>query len=125
VCSPYNFFGPHCGFIASDPALLETLHPDKLLPSTDVIPERFELGTLPYELPTLLFSVTGHPSSAVQSYLAGLDVNAPSGSFYALQASRSMGLDDTGAVRVALAPYTDSLDIARLVEGLRRFITER
>ena len=32
------------------PALLETLHPDKLLPSTDAVPERFELGTLPYEL---------------------------------------------------------------------------
>jgi cysteine desulfurase family protein (TIGR01976 family) len=189
VCSPYKFFGPHCGFIASDPALLETLHPDKLLPSTDVIPERFELGTLPYELlagttaavdftagldpeatgsrrdrivssltaveryeqelcqrleqelaalprvvlhghathrtPTLLFSVTGHPSSAVQSYLAGLGVNAPSGSFYALEASRSMGLGETGAVRVGLAPYTDSSDVARLVEGLRRFITER
>ena len=32
------------------PTLLETLHPDKLLPSTDAVPERFELGTLPYEL---------------------------------------------------------------------------
>ena len=30
--------------------LLEQLRPDKLLPSTDVVPERFELGTLPYEL---------------------------------------------------------------------------
>ena len=30
--------------------LLEQLHPDKLLPSTDAVPERFELGTLPYEL---------------------------------------------------------------------------
>ena len=42
--------GPHCGVLAADPALLETLHPDKLLPSTDAVPERFELGTLPYEL---------------------------------------------------------------------------
>ena len=42
--------GPHCGVVAADPALLETLHPDKLLPSTDAVPERFELGTLPYEL---------------------------------------------------------------------------
>ncbi len=50
VCSPYKFFGPHCGILAADPALLETLHPDKLLPSTDAVPERFELGTLPYEL---------------------------------------------------------------------------
>ena len=50
ACSPYKFFGPHCGVLAADPALLETLHPDKLLPSTDAVPERFELGTLPYEL---------------------------------------------------------------------------
>ena len=42
--------GPHCGVLAAAPALLETLHPDKLLPSTDAVPERFELGTLPYEL---------------------------------------------------------------------------
>ncbi len=50
VCSPYKFFGPHCGALVADPALLETLHPDKLVPSSDAVPERFELGTLPYEL---------------------------------------------------------------------------
>ena len=49
VCSPYKFFGPHCGVLAAAPELLETLEPDKLLPSTDAVPERFELGTLPYE----------------------------------------------------------------------------
>jgi cysteine desulfurase family protein (TIGR01976 family) len=188
VCAPYKFFGPHCGVLAADPGLLEGLDPDKLLPSTHVTPERFELGTLPYELlagttaaidfiagldplasgsrrdrivaslmavesyeqglfqrlareladmprlkvhagathrtPTLLFSVTGHPSSEVQGYLAGLGVNAPSGSFYALEASRRMGLGDTGAVRVGVAPYTNTSDVARLVEGLRAFVAE-
>ncbi len=49
ACSPYKFFGPHLGVLAADPELLEILHPDKLLPSTDAVPERFELGTLPYE----------------------------------------------------------------------------
>lgn len=49
-CSPYKFFGPHIGVMTASPALLETLHPDKLLPSTEKVPERFELGTLPYEL---------------------------------------------------------------------------
>lgn len=49
VCSPYKFLGPHCGVLAARPELLETIHPDKLLPATDVVPERFELGTLPYE----------------------------------------------------------------------------
>ena len=50
ACSPYKFFGPHLGVLAADPALLELVQPDKLLPSTDQVPERFELGTLPYEL---------------------------------------------------------------------------
>jgi selenocysteine lyase/cysteine desulfurase len=50
ACSPYKFLGPHCGVLAAAPALLETLRPDKLLPATDDVPERFELGTLPYEL---------------------------------------------------------------------------
>lgn len=50
ACSPYKFLGPHLGVLAASPDLLETLHPDKLLPATNVVPERFELGTLPYEL---------------------------------------------------------------------------
>jgi cysteine desulfurase family protein (TIGR01976 family) len=50
ACSPYKFFGPHLGALAASPELLERLHPDKLLPATDEVPERFELGTLPYEL---------------------------------------------------------------------------
>jgi cysteine desulfurase family protein (TIGR01976 family) len=50
VCSPYKFFGPHCGVLAAAPSLLEALHPDKLAPSSDAVPERFELGTLPYEV---------------------------------------------------------------------------
>jgi cysteine desulfurase family protein (TIGR01976 family) len=50
ACSPYKFLGPHCGAIAGRPEILEGLEPDKLLPSPDVVPEKFELGTLPYEL---------------------------------------------------------------------------
>jgi cysteine desulfurase family protein (TIGR01976 family) len=50
ACSPYKFLGPHCGVVAGRPELLEQLHPDKLVPSSDAVPERFELGTLPYEL---------------------------------------------------------------------------
>ncbi|WP_413316679.1 cysteine desulfurase-like protein [Agrococcus sp. 1P02AA] len=50
VCSPYKLYGPHCAALAAAPALLETLEPDKLLPSSNAVPERFELGTLPYEL---------------------------------------------------------------------------
>jgi cysteine desulfurase family protein (TIGR01976 family) len=49
VCSPYKFFGTHCAALVARPEVLESLHPDKLAPATDVVPERFELGTLPYE----------------------------------------------------------------------------
>lgn len=50
VCSPYKFLGPHCGVLAAAPEFLETLRPDKLVPSPDTVPERFEFGTLPYEI---------------------------------------------------------------------------
>jgi cysteine desulfurase family protein (TIGR01976 family) len=50
ACSPYKFLGPHCGVLAGRPELLEQLRPDKLKPASDGVPERFELGTLPYEL---------------------------------------------------------------------------
>lgn len=67
VCSPYKFLGPHLGVLAGAPALLETLHPDKLLPSSDAVPERFELGTLPYEL------LAG--TTAAVDFLAGLSTS--------------------------------------------------
>ena len=50
ACSAYKFLGPHLGIVAASSALWESLHPDKLAPSTEQVPERFELGTLPYEL---------------------------------------------------------------------------
>ncbi|MBJ7337001.1 cysteine desulfurase-like protein [Mycolicibacterium sp.] len=50
ACSPYKFLGPHCGVVVGRRDILADLWPAKLLPSTDGVPERFELGTLPYEL---------------------------------------------------------------------------
>jgi cysteine desulfurase family protein (TIGR01976 family) len=64
ACSPYKFFGPHCGVVAGRVERLEHLRFDKLLPSSDAIPERFELGTLPYEL------MAG--TSAAVDFIAGL-----------------------------------------------------
>jgi cysteine desulfurase family protein (TIGR01976 family) len=49
VCSAYKWFGPHAAALWVTPELLEELWPDKLRPSPDEIPERFELGTLPFE----------------------------------------------------------------------------
>ncbi|WP_163511863.1 cysteine desulfurase-like protein [Fodinicola acaciae] len=179
VCSPYKFLGPHLGALIAAPSLLETLRPDKLLPSTDEVPERFELGTLPYELlagttaavdflaglvpgtgdrrsrlvtsmtaleayeeslrarleaglsglvtmhsraarrtPTLLFSVPGVPGQVVYAELGKRGVNAPAGTFYAIECSRALGLGDTGGVRAGLAPYNDISDVDRLVAAV-------
>ena len=68
VCSPYKFCGPHCGVLAGRPEVLGALHPDKLMPSSDSLPDRFELGTLPYEL----FAGT----TAAVDFLAGLEPTA-------------------------------------------------
>lgn len=43
--SAYKWYGPHVGCTIGDPALLESLRPDKLLPSSDAVPDRFEHGT--------------------------------------------------------------------------------
>jgi cysteine desulfurase family protein (TIGR01976 family) len=46
--SAYKWCGPHIGAVIADPALLESLHPDKLAPAPDGVPERFEQGTPPF-----------------------------------------------------------------------------
>ena len=43
--SAYKWSGPHIGTVVADPALLETLHPDKLVPAPSGVPGRFERGT--------------------------------------------------------------------------------
>jgi cysteine desulfurase family protein (TIGR01976 family) len=182
ACSPYKFLGPHLGVLTAAPDLLEQIEPDKLLPSSNAVPERFELGTLPYELlagttaavdfiaaiasesgdrrtrvlesmraveeheerlfarlleglasvdgltlhgspkrrtPTALFSLAGHAPADVYRALAERGVNAPASHFYAIEASRRIGLGDAGAVRAGIAPYTDDEDVDRLVAGVR------
>lgn len=191
ACSPYKFLGPHCGVLFGRPELLAELQPDKLLPSTGDVPEKFELGTLPYELlagttaavdfiadfsaalpaapvagrrerlvasmaaasahelqlrrsleeqlagfpsvtvrsraaertPTLLLTFEGRGAAAAHRYLAERDINAPAGSFYAIEASRWLGLGDSGGLRIGLAPYTNTDDVSRLLAGLTGFLT--
>jgi cysteine desulfurase family protein (TIGR01976 family) len=186
TCSPYKFLGPHCGVLSAAPALLESLAPAKLLPSSNEVPERFELGTLPYEMlagttaaveflaalapgdapdrraralasmaaveayedglraelesglaelpgvtlwsraasrtPTLLLTFDGRDAADAYRFLAERGVNAPAGSFYALEPSRWLGLGDAGGLRVGLAPYSDADDVERLLTGLREWL---
>ena len=63
--SAYKWSGPHIGAVIASPALLDTLWPDKLVPSTDSVPERFELGAPPFaDLAGVVAAV---------DHLAGLD----------------------------------------------------
>ncbi|MFD1538171.1 cysteine desulfurase-like protein [Nonomuraea guangzhouensis] len=101
VCSPYKFLGPHCGVLAAAPGFLETLRPDKLLPSTDAVPERFEFGTLPYEI------LAG--ATAAVDFLAAMDPGT--GASRRERLTRSLG---------SMHEHEQSLR-TRLQEGLRAF----
>jgi len=68
VTSAYKWSGPHIAALAAAPSLLIGLFPDKLNPAPDTVPERFEFGTLSFEL---LAGVT-----AAVDHLAGLDPTA-------------------------------------------------
>ncbi|MGI9009290.1 MAG: cysteine desulfurase-like protein [Streptosporangiaceae bacterium] len=63
--SAYKWSGPHIGAVIASPARLESLRPDKLVPSPDEVPERFELGTPPFA------DLAG--ATAAVDHLAGLD----------------------------------------------------
>jgi cysteine desulfurase family protein (TIGR01976 family) len=185
ACSPYKFFGPHCGVLAGRSEVLADLWPAKLLPATDRLPERFEQGTLPYELmagttaavdflagltsatgsrrerlvasmgaielhedalrrrleaglrslptvtlhsratrrtPTLLATFADRDAAAASAVLAEHHVNAPAGSFYALEASTRLGLGSAGGMRIGMAPYNTDDEVDRLLHLLTAFL---
>lgn len=68
VCSAYKWFGPHIGVLWARPELLADLQPDKLRPSPDTVPDRWQLGTLPFE------SLAGVRAAA--DYVTSLDREA-------------------------------------------------
>jgi cysteine desulfurase family protein (TIGR01976 family) len=187
ACSAYKFFGPHIGCLASTVQVLETIEPPILAPATNRVPERFELGTLPFEqlagvtaavdfmasiceqpgprrerlttvmnevdsycaalferlraglsviprvtvlgpegsrTPTLCFRVEGHRPRDVALHLATLGLNVSSGTFYAYELMRRLGLyEHGGAVRVGLLHYNSETEIDRLLAGLRDYLS--
>ncbi|MEU1397726.1 cysteine desulfurase-like protein [Micromonospora zamorensis] len=68
VTSAYKWSGPHLAAMVADPARWAALHPAKLVPSSDAVPDRFEYGTPSFPL---LAGVT-----AAVDHLAGLDPDA-------------------------------------------------
>jgi selenocysteine lyase/cysteine desulfurase len=64
VCSAYKFFGPHVGALFGRRDLLEELQPYKTQAAADIVPGRWETGTLNHE------GMAG--LTAAVDYLAGL-----------------------------------------------------
>ena len=64
ACSAYKWFGPHVGILWARPELLAELAPDKLRPSSDEVPDRWELGTLPFESLAGVRAAAGYVLSA-------------------------------------------------------------
>ena len=68
---------------------------------------------------TVYFRVAGHTPAQVATALAARDINVWDGHNYAWELTGALGIRDLGsAVRVSLDHYTDSDDVARLLEGL-------
>jgi cysteine desulfurase family protein (TIGR01976 family) len=83
ACSAYKWFGPHVGIQVARPEVLEGLRPDKLNPSPDEVPDRFELGTLPFEALAGVTAAARYVASlgweAVQAHEAALLARALDG----------------------------------------------
>jgi cysteine desulfurase family protein (TIGR01976 family) len=76
--SAYKWAGPHVAAVVADPALLETLRPDKLAPSSDEVPARFERGTLPFADLAGVAAAVEHLASLAPGADASPDASAAS-----------------------------------------------
>jgi cysteine desulfurase family protein (TIGR01976 family) len=102
--SAYKWSGPHLAAAVAPPELLETVWPDKLAPSSNEVPWRFERGTLPFA------DLAG--TTAAVEHLAAL---APGG-YGKAPASRR---ERVVASMTAVEAYEAAL-FARLLGGLAR-----
>lgn len=73
--------------------------------------------------PTLLYTFSDRPAATVSSALLEQGVVAPSGSFYAFEAARHLGLGAAGGLRIGIAPYTSDEDADRLISGVRELLS--
>lgn len=99
VTSANTWCGPHVAAAIAAPELLDRLHPDKLVPAPDGVPDRFETAPMAYEL------LAGLPAAV--DHIAALD---PSGT----GTRRERVLNSMSAVE----EYERGL-FSRLLSGLR------
>jgi cysteine desulfurase family protein (TIGR01976 family) len=110
--SAYKWSGPHVAALVADPALLETVWPDKLAPSSNAVPWRFERGTLPF---ADLAGVT-----AAVDHLAGLGtLGAADGPVAGGMAAGATRRERVLASMAAVEAHEAAL-FARLLDGLAK-----
>jgi cysteine desulfurase family protein (TIGR01976 family) len=110
ACSSYKWFGPHQGILWARPELLRELQPDKLRPSSDGVPERWETGTPSFE------ALAGVRAAA--EYLLGLDWAAVRAHEDALLAAMLDGLGAIDGVTLHGAAPDRTPTVLFTVEGL-------
>lgn len=111
ACSAYKWYGPHLGATVAAPALLETLHPDKLLPSSDEVPDRFELGTTAF---AQLVAVT-----AAVDWLASLG-SGPDRRAQVVSALTSLAAHEEAVFARLLAGLRSRADVQLVGDPVRR-----
>jgi len=109
--SAYKWCGPHVAAVVAAPVLLETLHPDKLASSTDAVPDRFELGTLPF---ADLAGVT-----AAVDHMASFEDLAAGGPREVVPGVPVLRREKLRSSMAAVEAYESDL-FARLLDGLAR-----
>jgi cysteine desulfurase family protein (TIGR01976 family) len=109
ACSAYKWFGPHIGVQWARPELLAELTPDKLRPSSDGVPERWENGTLPFE------ALAGVAAAA--DYTRGMDWDAIRAHEEHLLAGALEGLDGIPGVTVHGRARDRTATVMFTVEG--------
>ena len=105
--SAYKWSGPHIGTVVGEPALLETLDPDKLAPAPPGVPGRFERGTAAFA------DLAGVTAAVEHLASLGPDPNPPDNPEIAAGSRRQRVLASMAAVE----EYETRL-FARLLGGL-------
>jgi len=117
VCSTYKFFGPHMGVLFGKREHLARLHPYKVRPLTDAIPNRWEWGTLNHECIAGITACVDYIADLGRHALANVETTA---------AHEGTGEARLSARRAAIVAAFDAIHqyehglMQRLISGLAK-----
>jgi cysteine desulfurase family protein (TIGR01976 family) len=113
--SAYKWSGPHLAAVVASPDLLEPLRPDKLAPSPDDVPDRFERGTLPFADLAGLTAAVDHLAG-----LAGVDPASVAAGPWAVATGEDAGGSRRERILASMAAVQEHETklFGRLLDGL-------